>query len=416
VVAWPDNVPPQFRFLVAASSGGFRGATGDSSMSGQWQSNASSTRCSAMPNVLNVSLQRQWETPGGPVEDAPFLHSSNVPESGARRSAWRSGLVACLASLAVLTAPLSRAAAQGANAAAIVLFDEGQRLREAGRLEEACAKFGESHRLDPQLGALLNYADCVERTGKPATAYAAFRDAVELSRQKSDPRYSLAKARAEALEPKLMRIVIDLPTSVPASEVTVTLDGTGLTHAAMGSPLPLDPGEHTIAVSAPGFLPWSTRVALRADGETQHVIVPALTRVVHLSDAAEERDESPQRVLGYAALGLGVVGIGVGVGFAVSAQSKANEHDGLCPAGVDCAPGTNQRLQSLEEEVRSHRNVAIASIAGGTVVGALGTMLLLWSNERETTKPAASLAVRKVIMKASGSTAPDLRFVVFGAF
>lgn len=74
------------------------------------------------------------------------------------------------------------------------------------------------------------------------------------------------------------------------------------------------------------------------DGETHCVLVPALTRVVHLADAPEVRDESPQRVLGYAALGLGVVGIGVGVGFAVSAQSKAHEHDGLCPAGVDCAP------------------------------------------------------------------------------
>jgi hypothetical protein len=157
-------------------------------------------------------------------------------------------------------------------------------------------------------------------------------------------------------------------------------------------------------------------VALRTEGETQHVIVPALTRVADAAPKPDERDDDAQRVLGYGAIGLGVVGIGVGVGFAVSAQSKANQHDGLCPTGVDCAPGTNQRLQSLEEEVRSHRNVSIVSIAGGTIVGALGTMLLLWSYDSETTNESTSIAVRKVTLRSSGTAATDLQFMMLGVF
>jgi hypothetical protein len=331
---------------------------------------------------------------------------------------WRNGrvgLVACLAGLVVMTAPVSRARAQGASAAAIVLFDEAQRLREVGQLEQACAKFGESYRLDPQLGALLNYADCVERIDKPATAYAAFRDAVELSRQKLDARYSVAKSRADALEPKLMRLVIELPTSTATSELTVTLDGTGLTRAAMGSPLPLDPGEHHLAVSAPGYVPWSTSVALQTEGQTQQVVVPPLTRVVESPPAHEEHDDNSTRVLGYGAIGLGVVGIGVGVGFALSAQSKANEHDGLCPQSIDCAPGTNQRLQTLEDEVRARRNVSIVSLVSGTALGVLGT-ILLWSSTHETNGTEPSVAVHEVTMKSSGLGTTDLQIVMSGAF
>jgi hypothetical protein len=333
-----------------------------------------------------------------------------------RRSNWRLALVGCLVNLAVMTAPVSWASAQGANAAAIVLFDEAQGLREVGQLEQACAKFGESYRLDPQLGALLNYADCVERINKPATAYAAFRDAVELSRQKSDARYSVAKTRADALEPKLMRIVIDLPASTLASEVTVTLDGTVLTRAAMGSPLPLDPGEHRLAVSAPGYVPWSTTVSLQTEGKTQQLVVPVLTRVVDAPSAHAEREESTERVLGYGAIGLGVVGIGVGVGFALSAQSKANEHDGLCPRDIDCEPGTNQRLQTLEDEVRAHRNVSIVSVASGTALGVLGTMLLMWSSDGTTQTTQTSVAVHEVTLTSSGFGATDLQVVMLGAF
>lgn len=328
---------------------------------------------------------------------------------------WRLGLVGCATSVAVVTTPLSRATAQGATAAAIALFDEAERLRNAGQLEQACAKFGESYRLDPQLGVLLNYADCVERTGKPATAYAAFRDAVELSRQKSDPRYSLAKDRADALEPKLIRIVIDLPVSVLASELTVTLDGTGLTRAAMGSPLPVDPGEHRVAVSAPGYLPWSTSVVLRTEGQTQHVVVPPLTRAGDDPSTLDDRDDGARRALAYSAVGLGVVGVGVGVGFAIAAQSKANEHERLCPEGVDCEPGTNQRLQTLEDEVRYRRNVSIVSISSGTVLGALGT-LLLWSTNRETQATQGPLAVQEVTLTSSGSATTDFRLVMSGAF
>src|SRR6188768_3684544 len=89
------------------------------------------------------------------------------------------------------------ARAQDNHAAAVQLYDAAEALAKAGRLAEACPKYGESYRLDPQLGALLHYADCRERNGELASAYAAFRDAAEIAAQKNDDRKALAEGRAQ---------------------------------------------------------------------------------------------------------------------------------------------------------------------------------------------------------------------------
>jgi hypothetical protein len=81
-------------------------------------------------------------------------------------------------------------------AAAQTLFDEALTLRDDGKLEEACDKFAESQRLDPQLGTLLNLADCYARIGKIASAWAAFVTLEGEARKNGDPRADLAHKRA----------------------------------------------------------------------------------------------------------------------------------------------------------------------------------------------------------------------------
>jgi len=52
------------------------------------------------------------------------------------------------------------------------LFDQGRRLSGIGRYAEACAHFANSERLDHGVGTLLNLADCYEKNGQTASAYA----------------------------------------------------------------------------------------------------------------------------------------------------------------------------------------------------------------------------------------------------
>src|SRR5258706_3292372 len=73
------------------------------------------------------------------------------------------------------------ALAQDAKAAAVSAYDEAETLIAQGKLAEACPRYAESQRLDPQLGTLLHLADCMERNGQTASAWAGFREASEVA-------------------------------------------------------------------------------------------------------------------------------------------------------------------------------------------------------------------------------------------
>ena len=56
------------------------------------------------------------------------------------------------------------------RAIAEALFRDGKALIAAERINDACAKFQESERLDPALGTLLHLATCYAQVGKTASA------------------------------------------------------------------------------------------------------------------------------------------------------------------------------------------------------------------------------------------------------
>src|SRR5207244_3867733 len=118
-------------------------------------------------------------------------------------------------SLGILTLALARPAiAQEENkAAAVSAFDEARRLIEKKQIADACQKFGESQRLDPQLGTLLHWADCLERNGQTASAWARFRDASEVAAARNDRRQNLANERAAKLLPRLSKLQIEVDHS-----------------------------------------------------------------------------------------------------------------------------------------------------------------------------------------------------------
>ena len=56
------------------------------------------------------------------------------------------------------------------------------------------------------------------------------------------------------------------------------LDGRALTPAALGSPIPVDPGVVVVEVRAPGRTPYEARVTVPAEPGTLRVDIPPLTR------------------------------------------------------------------------------------------------------------------------------------------
>ncbi|MBX3190978.1 MAG: hypothetical protein KF819_28540 [Labilithrix sp.] len=157
------------------------------------------------------------------------------------------------------------------------LFDDGRALLEAGRYAEACPKFAESQRLDPGGGTLLNLALCHELEGKTASAWQEFRDALSQAvRDDRKDRQELASAHIAALGPKLIRLTVNVPEALAAREPEVTLDRSRLPPAAWNAAIPIDPGEHRIAVVVSGAPRWETPIAAIEPGQTYRVDVPML--------------------------------------------------------------------------------------------------------------------------------------------
>src|SRR5262245_29076470 len=112
-----------------------------------------------------------------------------------------------LVALGLVAAASAGEPSREAAAAAEAAFDEGKRLAAKRLYEEACAKFEESQRLAPASGTLLNLADCYERLGRTASAWATFRAAAAEARARGKAaRDEEARARAAALEPRLSKL------------------------------------------------------------------------------------------------------------------------------------------------------------------------------------------------------------------
>ena len=182
-----------------------------------------------------------------------------------------------LVSLIVVAAGASRVHAQSASVQAQSLFDDGQRLMQAGKLAEACAAFESSQKLDPAVTTLLNLADCREQNHQLATAWGTFVDANRMARTSNNDKLArVATTHAHKLEPRLSKLTISVPADhqVPGLEVqrgTDRVDPAGWNHA-----LPIDGGTYTITARAPGHAPWSVKRTIKVESDVQTIEIPKL--------------------------------------------------------------------------------------------------------------------------------------------
>lgn len=186
------------------------------------------------------------------------------------------------------------AGAQKADAAlAETLYQQGRALMDQKKYDEACPKFAESHRLEPATGTLLNLASCNEARGKLASAWSQFNDAVIAARRdQREDRVQFARERIAAIEPKLARITITVPTEVEVEGLEVRMDGVLMGKAAWGVPSPTDKGKHKLEVAAPGKKPWSETIDL-GDAEQKAVMIPLLVDAPRAPQTPDDPNRLP---------------------------------------------------------------------------------------------------------------------------
>jgi len=283
----------------------------------------------------------------------------------------------------------------GNRAAAEALFNQGRDLMNAGKFVDACPKFEASQQLDPGLGTMLNLAECYEKTGRTASAWAEYREAIPLARAAgSKARLDLATERAQALQERLSTLTIRaMAGDDDGVHLEVRRDGVALQAAELGSPIPVDPGEHVVEASAPGKQPWSSKVQVAGDAAKVSVEIPKLQAVGAPAQPAtsaappvvtttpdnspppsDEPSGSAQRTTGLVFGGVGVVGVGLGAFFGLQASSKWSDAKGKC---TDYPYGCGAEGADLRSSAHSQATLStVAFVAGGALL-ATGVVLYL---------------------------------------
>ncbi|MEI9937901.1 MAG: tetratricopeptide repeat protein [Pseudomonadota bacterium] len=287
------------------------------------------------------------------------------------------------------------------RAAAEALFNAGRSLAASGKYAEACPKFEASQQLDPGLGTLLNLAECYEKLGKTASAWAEYREAIPLARASgSKVRQDLATERAAALESRLSMLTIRaMGGSEEASGLEIRRDGLPVQPAELGSPIPVDPGPHTIEAVAPGKQKWSSTVQI-TDAAKLAVEVPALEPLTTdtVAPAAKPVEAPPpepaahsgsaQRTAGIVVGAAGIVGLGIGTVFGISASSKWSDAKSKCTA---YPYGCSQDSLDARASAESKASVAtVAFIVGGV---ALAGGAVLWFTAGSSQEKTVALGV-----------------------
>ncbi len=288
--------------------------------------------------------------------------------------------------MVTLAAP-SRARAQSAEdkAAAEAAFEDGKRLMTAHAFAEACPKFAESNRRDPGIGTMLGLADCYEKNGQTASAWASFREAAAAAARKSDRREALARDNAARLEPLLSKILVRVPREADVRGLVVKRDGVEIGRALWEDPVPVDPGVHAISATAPG----SKRVAdhggrgersWSANGDRSEARARAARarRIDAGGGLGSDVRDSPRvrRSRADAAhrgrsrgRGAGVIGVAVGavLGFVAKSKLDQSNADGHCDTTDFCDPIGSSLRKSAESAATGS---TVAFIVGGVFVAA----------------------------------------------
>jgi hypothetical protein len=267
-------------------------------------------------------------------------------------------------------------------------FELARSAFKSGDLETACREFGESQRLDPAAGTLLNLSECEERLGRTGSAWRHVKEAVA-SLKPDDDRLPMARDWLARLEGTAPRLTVRLARGAP-KETTASCDGRALDSAAFGTPEPLDPGEHVIRVEAPGRSPATVRVSLAAGGSATVDLEPgppseppAATDTATATTAPPEPSRwSPLTTVGLVtgAAGLVLVAVGGGVGLAAHSD-MSDSKTGHCGDAIKQADPNRCDATGLDlrRSARQEADLASVLVVVGGVALAGGAILALTS-------------------------------------
>ncbi len=318
------------------------------------------------------------------------------------------------------------------SATAEALFADGRALLKDKKYAEACPKLAESLRLDPAIGTMLYLADCYEKNGQTASAWAMFNDAVNAAHNATQPDRELkAKLRVQALNPKLVKLSIAPgPGTLGLPGLEIKRDGVVIGSALFGTSVPVDPGDHKIQVSADGKKPWSGTVTVPGKAGTAIAFVlPALEDLPPLPPpeptvtatavvppppvtvsvvppptifveppgypTSRPPDTGSTRTIGLVVGSLGVAGVAVASALGLVAKSKNDEALTKYCSGAFC---TDEKGIVLTNDAKTLALGSTVSFVLSGVALATGAVLILYPSLSKPTTPPAGKPTSQIVI------------------
>jgi hypothetical protein len=265
------------------------------------------------------------------------------------------------------------------EARAEAVFDDALEAFEAGRYEEACPKFASAIALTKGegLGGKLLLASCYEKVNRPASAWALYREVLAKAEQTGQ-----ASRRAQALEgagrveKRLHYVELRISAEAQAVEgLTISIADRSIPTDAWGTPLPVDPGQTSALVEAPGYEPLRLPFDVPDAPGKSPLVIGAPAKRPPTAPVPQERGGLGAVGLTGIVLGsLGVVGMGVGIGVGLSAKSSWSD-----AVERDCIDADPARCTTTEgiDAARLDGDAASVTFGVGAGLAVAGLVLIV---------------------------------------
>jgi hypothetical protein len=144
------------------------------------------------------------------------------------------------------------------RAVARQLFHDGDDLQRAGKYADALDKFQRAESAYSAPTNVLRIAECHAALGQLVEAAESYRAALRMGVPPGSPAafqaaIDQAKTELAQIEPRVPKLLVAV-TPPGVAGVDVQIDNQHVSAALIGEPIPLDPGEHHVIVSAPGYV------------------------------------------------------------------------------------------------------------------------------------------------------------------
>ncbi len=250
------------------------------------------------------------------------------------------------------------------------LFKEGKAAADAGQWVEAVEKFRKVVGIRSAPKALIALGVAEEHLNHLVAALAAYRQAREEAADKAmAEELKTANAALDAIKPRVPKLVFSPADVVAAAQIEVD----GLPVKLAGGALPIDPGEHAIAATAPGRGTFRATVSVR-EGEAHAVEITFDTGSSPTATATGGPEVpsggAPSPPAGALVFGIaGVVAAGVGGALYGLGSGQYADADKQCP-GPSCteailAGGNGARTQMIVGDALM--GVGVAAFVGASV-------------------------------------------------